>query len=43
MDDIDEHLLLANIEASCWKDQLKQAVSPHLITNVFHVIPSIYF
>ena len=41
MEDIDECLLLANIEVSCWKDQLKQAVSPYLITNVFHAIQSI--
>ena len=27
MEDINEHLLIADIEVSCWKDQLKQAVS----------------
>ena len=43
MEDIDEHILLANIEASCWKDQLKQAVSQPLTTNSFHVIQSISF
>ena len=43
MEDIDECLLLANIEASCWKDQLKQAVSQLLTTNTFHAIQSISF
>ena len=27
MEDLDECLLIAKIEVSCWKDQLKQAVS----------------
>ena len=27
MEDLDECLLLAKLEVSCWKDQLKQAVS----------------
>ena len=28
MEDLDEHLMIAKIEVSCWKEQLKQAVSP---------------
>ena len=27
MEDTDEHLLIANIEISCWKEQLRQAIS----------------
>ena len=41
MDGIEEHLFLANIETSCWKDQLKQAVSLCLLINAFHAIQSI--
>ena len=33
MEDLDEHLLLTGIEISCWKDQLKQAVSQLQFTN----------
>ena len=40
MEDTDKHLLLANTEASCWKDQPKQVVSP-LTTSAFHAIKSI--
>ena len=43
MEDIDEHLLIANIEVSCWKDQLKQVASELLTTNTFHAIQSISF
>ena len=43
MEDIDDHLLIADIEVSCWKDQPKQAVSQHLTTNIFHAIQSISF
>ena len=43
MEDINEHLLIANIEIFCWKDQLKQAVSQLLTTNTFHAIQSISF
>ena len=43
MEDIDECLLIANIEVSCWKDQLKQVVSQLLTTNTFHVIQLIPF
>ena len=28
MEDLDEHLMIAKIEVSCWNEQLKQAVSP---------------
>ena len=27
MEDLDERLLIAKLEVSCWKDQLKQVVS----------------
>ena len=40
MEDIDECHLLPNIEASCWKDQLKQAARQLLTTNTFHIIQS---
>ena len=43
MEDIDECLLIASNEVSCWKDQLKQVVSQHLTMNTFHVIQSISF
>ena len=43
MEDIDEHLLIANIEVSCWKDQLKQVVSQLLATYTFHAIQSISY
>ena len=42
MEDLDEHLKLAEIEISCWQDQLKQAVSQPQFTNTFHVIQSIF-
>ena len=41
MEDLDEHLSIAKIEVSCWKDQLKQAVSPLQLINILHVIQSI--
>ena len=41
MEDLDEHLLIAKIEVSCWKDQLKQAVSPFQFINTLHAIQSI--
>ena len=28
MEDLDKHLMIVKIEVSCWKEQLKQAVSP---------------
>ena len=42
MEDIDEHLLIADIEVSCWKDQLKQVVSQLHTTNTFHAMQSIF-
>ena len=41
MEDLDEHLLIAKIEVSCWKDQLKQAVSTFQFINTLHTIQSI--
>ena len=41
MEDLDEHLLIAKIEVSCWKDQLKQAVSEFQFINTLHTIQSI--
>ena len=41
MEDLDECLLIAKIEVSCWKDQLKQAVSPLQLINILHAIQSI--
>ena len=41
MEEIDEHLLITGIEVSCWKGQLKQAVSQYLTTNTFHAIQKI--
>ena len=41
MEDLDEHLLIAKIEVSCWKDQLKQVVSPLQLINILHAIQSI--
>ena len=41
MDDLDEHHLIAKIEVSCWKDQLKQVVSPFQLINILHAIQSI--
>ena len=41
MEDLDECLLIAKIEVSCWKDQLKQAVSPLQLINILYVIQSI--
>ena len=43
MEEIDEHLLIAGIEVSCWKDQLKQAVCQYLTLNILHAIQSISF
>ena len=34
MDDRDERLLIAKLEVSCWKDQLKQAVSHSQFSNL---------
>ena len=31
MEEVNEHLLIAGSEISCWKEQLKQAVSQSLI------------
>ena len=42
MEDLDEHLILGEIEISCWKDQLKQAVSQLQFTNSFHAIQLIF-
>ena len=41
MEDLDVQLLLAKIEVSYWKDQLKQAVSQLRFTNTLHAIQSI--
>ena len=38
MEDLDECLLIAKIEVSCWKEKLKQAVSPLQLINILHVI-----
>ena len=40
MEDLDEQLLIAKIEASCWKDQLKQAVNPLQLINILYAIQS---
>ena len=42
MEDIDKHLFLANIEVSCWKDQLKQAVSQFCITITFYAVTLLF-
>ena len=41
MEDLDKHLLIGKIEASCWKDQFKQVVSPLQLINILHLIQSI--
>ena len=41
MEDLDEHHLIAKIEVSCWKDQLKQVISPFQFINTLHTIQSI--
>ena len=41
MEDLDEHLLITKIEVSCWKDQLKQAVSPLWLINISNTSQSI--
>ena len=38
MEEINECLLIASIEVSCWKEQLKQAVSQYHTLNIFHAI-----
>ena len=38
LEDLDEWLLLAKIEISCWKDQLKQAVSQLQFINTLAAI-----
>ena len=43
MEEIDEYLLITGIEVSCWKEQLKQAVSQYLILDILHAIQSISF
>ena len=40
MEAIDEHLLIVDIEISCWKDQLRQAVSQSYITDFFYLFQS---
>ena len=37
MEDLDGQLLIARIEVSCWKDQLKQAVSSLQLNNIFSI------
>ena len=41
MENLDEHLLIAKIEVSCWKEQLKQVVSSLQLINISDVISSI--
>ena len=41
MEDLNECLLIAKIEVSCWKDQLKQVVSPFQFIKILHTIQSI--
>ena len=43
MEDIDVGLLIADIEVSCWKDQLKQVVSKSFATSTTHAIQWISF
>ena len=43
MEEVHECLLIASIEISCWKEQLKQAVSQYLTLSIFHAIQSIFF
>ena len=38
MEEVDECLLIASIEISCWKEQLKQVVSQSLTLIIFHAI-----
>ena len=40
MEDLDECLLIAKIEESCWKDQLTQVVSPLQWINILYAIQS---
>ena len=40
MEGLDEHLLIAKIEVSCWKDQLKQVASPLQLINILYAIQS---
>ena len=35
MEEVDEHLVIAGIEISCWKEQLEQVVSQSLILFLF--------
>ena len=42
MEDLDERLILTEIKISCWKDQLKQAVSQLQFTNTLHEIQTIF-
>ena len=41
MEDLEECLLIAKIEVSCWEDQPKQVVSQFQFINMFQAIPSI--
>ena len=41
LEEVDECLLLAGTEISCWKEQLKQVVSQYLTLIIFHAIQSI--
>ena len=41
MEDLDEHLLIAKIEVACWKDQLKQVVSPLQLITISYTSQSI--
>ena len=41
MEDLDEHLLIAKIEVSCWRDQLKQVVGQFQFINTLYTIQSI--
>ena len=41
MENLDEHLLIAKIDMSCWKEQLKQAISSLQLINISDVISSI--
>ena len=43
MEEINEHLFIADIEVSCWKDQLNQVVSQYPSLDILHAIQSISF
>ena len=38
MEEVDEHLMIANIEILCWKEQLKQVVHQSHKLIIFNLI-----